>query len=389
MKVMPALANGRRRAPPDDPSAYLSATTPDGHLYWDDEVLRTELSRFFYRNWLLIGREEHLPETGDYLTRTIGTESIMLLRDKDGQVRGFQNVCRHRGTQLLEQPKGRGLRSIVCPYHAWNYGLDGRLIGAGHMQPVQGFRKEDNGLFPVRVESAAGFLWVNLDRDAAPLKAQLGPFLDRIARFPIAQLRAGPTHTYTVDANWKLLVENYSECYHCAPIHPELNRITPYNTGDNDAYFTEGKGKFSGGYQTFAGDYTSMTLTGYTRRPPLPGMNEEDRKRIYYYVLWPNSFFSLHPDYLMVHKTWPISAGRSVVENEFYFDPDAMAKPDFDPTDAVGVWDIINRQDWHVCELAQKGTRQRDWHGGRYSEQEALVWDFDTYYQEQMGRDTP
>jgi Rieske 2Fe-2S family protein len=386
---MSTLANGRKGMHPGDPTGHLSGTTPDGHVFWDEGVLRTELDRFYYRNWLLVGREEQIPKTGDYLTRTIGTEGIMLLRDKEGQVRGFQNVCRHRGTQLLEQPSGSGLRSIVCPYHAWTYGLDGRLNGAGHMQAVQGFRKEDNGLFPVRVESAAGFLWANLDPGAAPLRSQLGSFLDRVERFPLAQLRAGPTHTYTIEANWKLLVENYSECYHCAPIHPELNRITPYLTGDNDAFFTQGKGQFSGGYQTFAGDYTSMTMTGYTRRPPLPGMSEEDRKRIYYYVLWPNTFFSLHPDYLMVHTAWPISPGRSRVENGFYFDPEVMTKPDFDPSDATGVWDIINRQDWHVCELAQKGTQTRNWHGGRYSEQETLVWDFDAYYQDRMARDTP
>ena len=384
---MTALANGRKGGHPGDPTGHLSGTTPDGHVYQDEGVLRTEFDRFYYRNWLLVGREEQIPKTGDYLTRTVGSEDIILLRDKQGEVRGLQNVCRHRGTQLLEAPCGTGLRSIVCPYHAWTYGLDGQLQGAGHMQSVQGFRKEDNALFPVHVESAAGFLWANLDPNAAPLRSQLGPFLDRIARFPLAQLRAGPTHTYTIEANWKLLVENYSECYHCAPIHPELNRITPYLTGDNDAFFMEGKGQFSGGYQTFAGDYTSMTMTGYTRRPPLPGMTAEDRKRIYYYVLWPNTFFSLHPDYLMVHTAWPISPSRSRVENSFYFDPTEMAKPEFDPSDAVGVWDIINKQDWHVCELAQKGTHNRNWHGGRYSEQEALVWDFDAYYQDQMGRD--
>ncbi|MCI4352276.1 MAG: aromatic ring-hydroxylating dioxygenase subunit alpha [Thermoplasmata archaeon] len=386
---MSTLVSGYKRGPPSAPAGHLSGVTPDGHLYWDDSVLRTELDRFYYRNWLLVGREEQLPKTGDYLARTIGTESIALVRDKEGQVRGFQNVCRHRGTQLLEEPCGSGLKSIVCPYHAWTYALDGRLTGAGHMGNVQGFSKEDNSLFPIRVESAAGFLWANLDPKAGPLTSQLGPFLSRIAQFSMAQLRAGPTHTYTIEANWKLLVENYSECYHCAPIHPELNRITPYNTGDNDAFFTEGKGKFSGGYQTFAGDYTSMTLSGYTRRPPLPGMTDEDRKRIYYYVLWPNTFFSLHPDYLMVHRAWPISPHQSLVENDFYFDPQAMAQPDFDPSDAVQIWDTINKQDWHVCELAQKGTRSRNWHGGRYSEQETLVWDFDAYYQEQMGRNGP
>ncbi len=385
---MPALANGKGGTSDRERSAgHLSGVTPEGSLYWDEGVFRAELEKLFYRNWLLVGRDEQVPRAGDYLTRQVGGENVIVLRDRRGTVRAFHNVCRHRGTRLVEAESGSGLRSIVCPYHAWTYGLDGRLTGAAHMDRVEGFRPEENGLFPVAVERWGGFLWVNLASDPTPIATELGPFFERFSRFHPEELRAGPRHTYEIRANWKLLVENYSECYHCAPIHPELNRITPYLSGENDAFFTEGepRAKFAGGFQTFAKDYASMTVSGYTDRPPLRGMTGEDRKRIYYYVLFPNAFFSLHPDYLMVHRTWPVSPSQSVVENDFYFDPATMARPGFDPTDAVQIWDTINRQDWHACELAQLGTRSRVWHGGRYSQQERLVWDFDAFYLREMG----
>ncbi len=370
------------------PTGHLSGVTPDGARFWDEGIFRSELERFFFRSWLCIGHERELANTGDFFTRRIGREHLLFVRDREGEVRGFYNVCRHRGTLLILEPSGSGLQSITCPYHSWNYGLDGKLRGAPHMQDVSGFQREQFGLYPVRVASWGGFLFANLEADGPSLARELGPFFERFDRFPLAELRLGRRQVYDVDANWKLLVENYSECYHCAPVHPQLNRLTPYLSGENDAYFHEGEpqGKFSGGYMTFAGDFTSMTTTGYTKRPPLPGMTAEDRKRVYYYTLFPNFFFSLHPDYLMVHRTWPVSPSHSTVECEFYFDPTTMAREDFDPSDAFDIWDATNKQDWGVCELAQKGTGSRRWHGGRYSAQESLVYDFDTFVQEQLGR---
>jgi Rieske 2Fe-2S family protein len=317
----------------------------------------------------------------------VGTENLLFVRGEDQRVRGFYNVCRHRGTRLVTENRGSGLKSIVCPYHSWSYALDGHLTGASHMREVTDFRREDFGLYPVRTDSWGGFVWANLENSAPSLRDELGGFFDTVARFPIEELRLGARKTYDVEANWKVLVENYSECYHCAPVHPELNRITHYLSGENTDYFIrEGvRSKYAGGTMTFAGDYTAMTRSGYSSRPPMRGMTDEDRKQVKYWVLFPHLFFSLDPDYLMIHRTWPISPSRSIIENEFYFEPEAMARPGFDPSDAVDLWDEVNRQDWHVCELAQAGTRSRMWHGGRYSEQEDLVSDFDQMVRDQMS----
>jgi len=368
------------------PTVHLSAATPPGPIYWDPAIFQREMERLFFRNWLCIGREEQLAHEGDFLVRTIGPESLLFVRSSAGRVQGFYNVCRHRGTQLVTEGAGSGLKSIVCPYHSWTYSLDGKLVGATYVRDLVDFRREDHGLYHVRTEPWGGFIWANLDDSAPSLHQELGRFFDRYRHVPIDRLRLGGSKVYEVEANWKLLVENFSECYHCAPVHPNLNRITPYSTGDNDAYFMAdgGHGKFSGGYMTFAGDYTSMTRSGYTKRPTLPGLTEVDRQRISYHVLFPNTFFSLHPDYLMIHRSWPISPSHSRVENEFYFDPEVMARPDFDPSDAVDIWDEINQQDWRVCELAQKGTHSRVWRGGRYSDQESLVCDFDLFVKDEM-----
>jgi glycine betaine catabolism A len=364
--------------------------TPRGEIYEDPNIFSAELERFFYRNWLCVGRSEDFTNSGDFNTQQIGRESVLLVRDGTGCVRGYYNLCRHRGTRVVSEPSGHGARSFACPYHAWSYDLDGRLIGAPHMAEQKGFDRRDYGLHPIRVDTWGGFVWVNLEADTPGLSDSLGTFFQRFDRFPLADLRLGGRQSYEVEANWKIIVENFSECYHCAPVHPSLTRLTPYLSGHNDASFLRGdaESKFSGGYMEFAQDFQSMTRSGYTKRPFVPGMTAEDRRRVYYYVLFPNMFFSLHPDYLMVHRGWPKTYNRTQVENEFYFTSGAMADPGFDPSDAMGLWDEINRQDWKVCELAQLGMGSRAWKGGRYSDREELVRDFDEYVAREFGRET-
>jgi glycine betaine catabolism A len=374
--------------PSGDAPARRPDRTPNGEIYEDPVLLRLELERFFYRNWVCVGRVEDFQESGDFATRQIGRENVLLVRDGDGSVRGYYNLCRHRGTRVVSEPSGRGARSFICPYHAWSYDLEGRLIGAPHMAEQPDFDRRDYGLRPIRVDTWGGFVWVNLEPGGPGLAESLGSFFQRFDRFPLAELRLGGRQTYEVQANWKIIVENFSECYHCAPVHPSLNRLTPYLSGRNDASLLRGTtgSMFSGGYMEFAQDFQSMTRTGYTKRPLVPGMTAEDKRRVYYYVLFPNTFFSLHPDYLMIHHVWPISTSHSRIENEFYFTPQAIAEPGFDPRDAIGLWDEINRQDWTVCELAQLGMGSRAWKGGRYSDREELVRDFDEFVTNEYRR---
>jgi len=366
---------------------HLASKTPPGSFYTDESLFRKELEELYYRSWMNLGREDQIAQPGDFFTREIGGESVLVVRGTDGIARAFYNVCRHRGTRLVEEAAGTKLRSIVCPYHSWTYTPEGRLAGAPHTESLVGFDKEESGLFEVRLELWGGFVWANLDLQAAPLRDELGSFFAKFDRFPLDKLRLASHKAYEVDANWKILVENYQECYHCAPVHPDLNRITPYFSGEVHDYFIDGSSRapFSGGWMEFAKDYSSMTWSGYTNRPLLEGMTDDDRRRVYYYVVFPNLFFSLHPDFLMLHRTWPVTPTHSRVECDFFFDPKTMARPDFDASDAVDLWDLINRQDWAVCQRSQKGMGSRVWKGGRYSDQEPQVYDFDRYVMERLG----
>jgi len=367
--------------------AHLSSKTPPGTFYTDDRIFQRELEEFYGTSWLNVGRESQVSQPGDFFTREIGGESVLVVRGTDGTPRAFYNVCRHRGTRLVEDPEGAKLRTIVCPYHGWTYSSEGRLVGAPHTDSLVDFDKDASGLYGIRLETWGGFVWVNLDPEATSLRDHLSPFFAKFDRFPLGKLRLASRKTYEVEANWKILVENYQECYHCAPVHPDLNRITPYFSGEVHDYFIDGASRapFSGGWMEFAKDYASMTWSGYTSRPPLEGMTEEDRRRVYYYAVFPNLFFSLHPDFLMIHRTWPVTPTHSRVECEFFFDPATMERAGFDASDAVELWDLINRQDWAVCTRSQKGMGSRIWKGGRYSDQEPQVYDFDRYVMERLG----
>jgi Rieske 2Fe-2S family protein len=363
------------------------AHTLPGRFYYDPGLFEEELQKIFYRSWLYVCREEDLSEPGSFVVRSIGGESVILVRDEDRRIRAFYNVCRHRGARLLKEGRGAGLKNIRCSYHAWTYALDGRLIGAPHTAGLKGFRREEYGLIGVRCDAWGGFIFINLDERAEPLSEHLGDLVDRWRGLDLSSLRRARKAIYQVKANWKVIAENYSECYHCPSIHPELNRITFYRDSYNDKFFMgdEKRGQYNGGWMVLAEGCESMTLTGKSNRPPLKGLGEEDRRRIYYYLIFPNMFFSLHPDYLMVHTVWPEGPTSSIVECEWLFDRDVLASEGFYGDDAIQMWDMINRQDWEACELTQLGVQSRGYRQGRYSEIEGMVHDFDRFYLKRMG----
>ena len=206
---------------------------------------------------------------------------------------------------------------------------------------------------------------------------QLGDLVEHVARFDFAALSPARTISYDVAANWKFIAENYSECYHCPGLHPQLNRLTPYDLGEE----YETKGAWQGGWMEFANGVETMALDGgrgsRRGRPAMPGITAEDERRVDYCVVWPTSFLSIHPDYLLVHRLIPDGPSRTKVICDFLFPESTMARPDFDPSDAIAFWDMTNSQDWHVCELQQRGTRSRSWVAGRYSNLEESVQLFD------------
>jgi Rieske 2Fe-2S family protein len=349
------------------------AHTLPARVYHDPEVFAFEQEQWFTREWLFVGREEDLPQTGSYfLTRVVG-ENIVLVRGNDGVVRAFHNVCRHRGSTMLEEQCGQLVR-FQCPYHAWIYDLQGRLRPPRHTETLENFSTEENSLFPVQLATWQGMLFLNLAADAPPFSEHIGEFPSHFDRFPLSELKRAKRLEYDVEANWKALMENYAECYHCPGVHPLLNHLTPYDLGG----YLPGVGQWAASWMELVGEAETLSIDGHLNgRLPIPGMTEADLRRVYYAWIWPNMLFSLHPDYLMTHQVWPVDAEHSQVVCELYFHPETMAQPDFDASGPSEFWDLTNRQDWHVCQLQQAGTRSRAYTPGRYSAIERMVHSFD------------
>jgi glycine betaine catabolism A len=355
---------------------YRAATLLPKRTYHDAAIFDWERREILRRDWVLVAREEDAPDPGTYLLVEVDGENLVIVRNRDGELHAFHNVCRHRGTAVVEDACGKVVR-FQCPYHAWIYDLDGSLIRAKHTEDLDGFDFETFSLASVRLDTWQGFVFVNLDADGPTLHEQLGDLVEHMERFDFASLRSAKQIEYTVNANWKFIAENYSECYHCPGVHPQLNKLTPYDLGGD----FEPHGAWQGGWMELVGEAETMALDGghgsRDGRPPMRGINAEDERRIFYYVLWPMSFISIHPDYLLLHRLVPEGPDRTRVICDWLFEADTIAMPGFDPSDAVAFWDLTNQQDWHVCELQQRGTSSSSWVAGRYSNQEASVHAFD------------
>jgi len=330
-----------------------------------------------------VGRVSSLPEPGDYIVREIAGESIVILRDKNGALRAFFNICRHRGTRLCREESGRLGATIQCSYHAWTYSTDGRLVGAPHMQEVEGFDKADYPLHEAALAEWEGFLFVNVADDPSPFEKAWGPLIGRFARFGLPKLAVGHRVMYDVNANWKLVFQNYSECLHCPTIHPKLATVLPYQSGAND--LTEGP--YLGGYMEILAPNASATISGRACGLPVnPEMGAEDMHRAFYYTLMPNMLLSLHPDYVNYYMVWPVTAERTIVESEWLFHSDSRKHPAYNPEDAIQFWETTNRQDWDIIERSQLGIRSRRYEPGPYSARESIPAAWDHEYLRQMGR---
>ena len=356
--------------------------TLPGRYYYDPAIFVEEQERVFSRSWYCVGRADAIAEPGQFFLATVGRESIIVLRDRAGDARAFFNVCRHRGARVCLQESGQLKNSMQCGYHAWTYGLDGRLIGAPNMKDDPDFDKSLFGLEPVALEVWEGLIFLKVEPDAddgGRLADQLSDIYTRYARYHMGELAVGATITYDVKANWKLLHENFSECGHCPVMHPELSALVPsFKAGVVSTYG-------SGGAELGAG-VESLTPTGRRSRPPLRGLAPQDLHRYYGMTTNPNLFLSFHPDYVLTHVLRPLAADRTLVICDWLFDPRERQAPDFDPSDAVDTWDLVNCQDWEACEMTQGGMDSRVYaEGGVYAPLEAHIHLFNEYVLRKLG----
>ena len=365
------------------------------------EIFAEERTKVFSKQWLLVGHQSQIADAGDFFLVSVPPssdygatkESLIVIRDKNGEVRGFYNVCRHRGTRLCEARNGH-LSAIQCPYHAWTYGLDGRLIGAPHMDEVPGFDKADYSLHRVNLGLWEGFIFVNL-ADASTerggyrsLEDWFAPLAGKFTHWNMSILRPAKRIEYDVRANWKLMFENYSECYHCPGVHPMLSKVSPYDSAENDL----SQGPFLGGFMKI-NKGRSLSMSGNACALGIQNAEkkgEEGKHRVFYYSIFPNMLLSIHPEYVMIHHLWPQSPDRTLIICDWFFHPDAFAASGrggvpFNPNDAIEFWDMTNKQDWHVCELSQQGIASRAYEPGPYSSRERIPAAWDNYYLRVIG----
>ena len=351
----------------------LPKTLP-ARYYTDPEIFRKEMERFYFGRWICAGRVHAIPNSGDYFLGEIAGESVIVLRAAPDAVRAFYNVCRHRGSQLCTEAQGAlpGGR-ITCPYHAWSYGLDGALLNAPHAERP-GFSRADYPLHAIHTEIWEGNIFLHFGSPQQSVAEMLAPLAGKFANWRMADLRPQRRIVYDVKANWKLIVLNYNECLHCPFVHPELNRLTDYLGADNEAP----NPAYIGGVMSLSRGAETMSFDGSRHgRAWLPALTEEERGWIGFYTIYPNLLLAPHPDYLLTHTLWPKAPDRTGIVCELHFHPEEMAKPGFQAEDACGFWDLVNRQDWRVCELSQAGIGSRAYTPGPYTKREDLLRAFD------------
>ena len=342
--------------------AYFTSLPRD--YYNSPDVLEQEHERIFRRQWLYFCHLSELRGPGAYVRRELVGESIVLVRAADGEIHGFLNVCRHRGYPVCPAATGRVDR-FVCDYHRWSYALDGSLLGAPTMPDGTYFNYDHWGLHRVHVDVWQGFVFICLGDDRpVDLGDQLSsiPEADQLSLVEPERTKQVHVVVHEFACNWKLLMENYLECYHCRSTHPEVCRISDldqqYGRPVSDARECFGLAvPLNAGVKTFSisGELVCRRLLGaFGRTEEVPdGFGAG-------FVIQPAMTAILfHVDYGLVQEMRPVGTDRVEFINRWFVHEDAVAGRDYEVETLIGLWEVTNRQDQERCEGVQRGVKSR------------------------------
>ncbi|TCP50759.1 choline monooxygenase [Tamaricihabitans halophyticus] len=353
------------------------ATTLIPDAYTAPAFFEIEQQRVFATSWIAVGFTEQVAEVGQVIVADVAGRSIIVTRNRQGELRALHNVCRHRGTQLLDAGADvRRTRKIRCPYHSWTYDLDGRCLGTPlfegsdipedqqgvfDMSAVRGFDKADYGLLPARVESWGFLVFVNLDLGAEPLTEQLGDLPERFADYRLAEWRVQRRQRYDVAANYKLVGENFMEYYHLPWVHPELIRVSRLE----DHYRWQGRGMYTGMCTTPISRNTDAG--GWQGLPPMSGLGAADANAGRFVWLFPNTAIVVLPNHAFVLRAEASGPDRTVEDAVILTHPESVAGADAEANleQLAGFWDLVNRQDLEIVERVQLGLANSGYTGGR------------------------
>lgn len=357
------------------PVDHASTLVPDA--YTSPDFFAIERERVFGTSWVAVGVTEEVAEPGQVILAEVAGRSLIITRNDDGELRGFHNVCRHRGTKLLEgvAAVGRSKR-IRCPYHSWTYDLDGQCLGTPlfegsdipedqqgvfDMSDVKDFDKADYGLHPVRVEAWGFLVFVHLDPQAAPLAEQLGDLPERFADYRLEEWQVARRARYDIDANYKLLGENFMEYYHLPWVHPELIQVSPLE----DHYRWQGPGMYTGMCTTPIA--ANSAAGGWQGLPPMPGLNEDDAVSGRFVWLFPSTAIVVLPNHAFVLLARPHRADFTVEGAVILTHPDSADGPEAEQEldRLLEFWDLVNQQDIEIVQRVQQGVSNPAYQGGR------------------------
>jgi len=340
--------------------------------YVSDDVFEYEKDRIFLRNWWYVGHQSQLPATGDYLTVELLGESIIVVRDTPQSMRAFYNVCRHRGSRICTDDRGH-VQRFICPYHQWAYDLTGQLIRAPQMPP--GFSRKPFGLKEIPAEIWHGLVFVNLSgTQAAPLAQSLAGARSSFDTYDTSSAKVACSKVYQVRANWKLVMENFVECYHCGGSHPEFCSVF-----DLKRHFDENRERLNGERPTLASllrpGAKTLTINGeyvvsklFPRRDGnQPGVAGPAHSSAYGGTGVSLSAMTAFPDYAITFVFLPLDVAHTEVRCDWLVAGDAQEGIDYNPDEVAELWDVTNKQDWHLCEVNQLGVQSRSYEPGPHS----------------------
>jgi len=361
--------------------------------YCDPDHYQLELEKIWYRDWVCVGHVDALQQSGDYFTTTIGDQNIIVTRTTNGDIRAWYNTCRHRGSRLCTSPDGRFPNGrIICPYHTWTFSTNGELLATPGRIETTDFNKSDYSLHGVHADTWRGFVFVNLDN--APAKDLSGFMADKgayVENWPLEDLRPVHQEIHTIGCNWKIYWENYSECYHCPRIHPELCKIMPvyakavFDNGD----LPDWEPRFEGdkGYGRVADNATTWTMDGKTTLPLLEGLTDEERDSGLIFMDIIGTFYMVaHPDYVRSVRIVP-KGPESIDLVIDWLLPANAGDVDADTIERIKALPmLVIEQDGAACELNQQGINSKPFEHGILVPQEYELWNFHEWLRDRLGK---
>ena len=375
----------------------------DQKFYKDTSIFDLEKHNIFYNSWIFIGHESQIPNKGDFFVYKILDEEIIVLRNKENKVKAFFNVCRHRGSRVCLEEKGNTSR-FSCPYHSWTYNLDGKLLAAKSLR--EGIDKSKLGLHPCNIESASGMLLINLSDNPQSLKNLQSDLKEPFEMFGFKDLKVAAHKNYPIASNWKLAVENYQECYHCAPAHPEYSLSHSLKIEDEPG-FDEAQEKMMINLEScglkdievnkdFSNKDPDQEQYAYSRyalfdgymtgskdgKPlaPLLGNIKEFNQGCSDFNIGPVSYFLAYCDHIVGYIFTPTSQDQCQCDIYWLVNKDAEENKDYDKEKLMWLWDVTTYADETIIVNNQKGVNSIKYQSGPYTDKEQSTRRFIKWY---------